>query len=153
VNQAAFIDKLGLLSEEEGFPQIAGRMLGFLLLNPGAHSLDRLAEALQISKTSASTNARLLEQNGMIARAAAPGDRKDYYELPTDEWEGFFTIARRRMKRLHDLMADAITELGPEQQASRRGLADVQRFYAFLLDAIDRDLERWQELNAGVETP
>lgn len=146
-----FVDRLGLLAEEEGFPQIAGRMLGYLLLHEGAHSLDQLADALQISKTSASTNARLLEQNGLIVRAAAPGDRKDYYTLPTDEWEGFFTIAMRRMKRLRELVSTVLSELPAEEQASQRRLREVERFYGFLLDSIERDLGRWREVSATVE--
>ena len=63
-----FIEKFGMVAEQDGFPRIAGRMMGFLLLNEGPYTLDELAEELQISKTSASTNARLLEGHGVIER-------------------------------------------------------------------------------------
>ena len=76
-----FIEKFCVIAEQDGFPRIAGRIMGFLLLHEGPYTLDELADELQISKTSASTNARLLEQHGIIERVVKAGDRRDFYHL------------------------------------------------------------------------
>ena len=55
---ADFVERMGLTLEGEGLPRIAGRLFGFLLVHPEAYSLDELAERLQVSKASISTNAR-----------------------------------------------------------------------------------------------
>ncbi len=67
-----FVERMGLMLEEDGMPRIAGRMFGYLLVHEGPFSLDELAERLQVSKASISTNARLLEQLGMLERISAP---------------------------------------------------------------------------------
>ena len=47
-----------------------------------------LAEKLRVSKASASTNARLLEELGILAHTARPGDRRDYYQRADNHGEG-----------------------------------------------------------------
>lgn len=75
-----FIEEMGLFAQDEGAPRIAGRMLGYLLVEGEPRSLSVMAEALAISKASASTNARLLERKGAVRRVSKPGQRGDAYE-------------------------------------------------------------------------
>jgi DNA-binding MarR family transcriptional regulator len=81
---AGFVEQMGLLWENEGFPRIAGRIFGLLVANPEPFSLDEMASALAVSKASISTDARRLEQIGLLLRIARPGDRRDYYALAAD---------------------------------------------------------------------
>jgi biotin operon repressor len=76
-----FVERMGLEAERDGLPRIAGRILGFLITADAPASLDQIADALQVSRASVSTNCRLLEQIGAAERVSLPGDRKDYYEL------------------------------------------------------------------------
>lgn len=79
-----FIERMGLVWEQEGIPRIAGRIFGFLLLQDSACSLDDMAAALEVSKASISTDARRLEQLQLIQRVSRPGDRRDYYAIAPD---------------------------------------------------------------------
>lgn len=79
-----FIEGMGRRFEEEGVPRIAGRMFGLMMVNEEPCSLDEMAEVLQVSKGSVSSNARLLEQWGVAERTTRPGDRRDYYQLAAD---------------------------------------------------------------------
>jgi len=76
-----FIERIGLLTESEGLPRIAGRIFGLLLVTPGECSLDDMAETLGVSKASISTDARRLEHFGIVVRTSRPGDRRDYYAI------------------------------------------------------------------------
>src|SRR5437867_3493939 len=81
---ANFIERMGLTLESDGLPRIAGRIFGLLLVSDDARSLDDLAAELRVSKGSVSTNARLLEQRGLLERICRPADRRDYYRAPRD---------------------------------------------------------------------
>ncbi|HEX6036812.1 GbsR/MarR family transcriptional regulator [Longimicrobium sp.] len=92
-----FIESMGRQFEEDGTPRIAGRLFGFLMLQEEPCSLDDVAEQLQVSKGSASSNARLLEQLGIAERVTRAGDRRDYYQISPD-------IGERTLERaLHGL--------------------------------------------------
>lgn len=93
-----FIERMGLFFEADGAPRIAGRMFGFLLLSSSPCSLDDLAEHLQVSKASISTNARLLETWGAAERVSRPGDRRDYYRTAEDL---HVRMMERRLNRIH----------------------------------------------------
>jgi DNA-binding transcriptional regulator GbsR (MarR family) len=73
-----FTDRVAELFELEGLPPIAGRIFALLLLSEDARSLDDLSEELGVSKASASTNARLLAQIGVVESARRAGSRRDY---------------------------------------------------------------------------
>src|SRR5690554_5102322 len=79
-----FVERMGLMMEADGMRRIAGRLYGFLLVHDEAYSLDELAERLKVSKASVSTNARFLEQVGILERMSTPGDRRDYYRMGSE---------------------------------------------------------------------
>jgi DNA-binding transcriptional regulator GbsR (MarR family) len=96
--EAEFVEKLGRLVEEDGGPRISGRVLGLLLLSPGEMPLDEIAERLRVSKASVSTNARMLEQFGIVERTSHPRDRRDFYRVAPD---AALRMLERRMQWLH----------------------------------------------------
>lgn len=108
-----FIESMGRQFEEDGAPRIAGRLFGFLMLQDEPCSLDDVAEQLQVSKGSASSNARMLEQLGIAERVTRAGDRRDYYQISPDIGER--TLERavqgiermlRRLRRGADVIGD-----------------------------------------------
>lgn len=78
---AEFVEQMGILGEDGRMPRIAGRLFGLFLVETKPLSLRELAERLQVSRASVSTNTRLLAAAGMIERVSLPGDRQDYYRL------------------------------------------------------------------------
>lgn len=146
-----FIEKFCLVAEQDGFPRIAGRMMGFLLLNEGPFTLDELADELQISKTSASTNARLLADYGVIEHTTKPGDRRDFYRLAPDPWERMFDIVKRRMQRFHDVLDETIAGLPAKEKYGRKRLEEAQRFHAFILEDFDTRIQQWRRVRANAE--
>ena len=143
----AFIENIGRTSERHGMPRISGRLLGFLLLDGGAHSLDDLAEQLHVSKASVSTNARFLEGFHLIRRQTVPGDRRDFYQIGDNPGEHMFELAKQRMEELRRLFD---TTALPEEMGEAQSRVDAWRdFYAFLLDDLDRKVERWRDQSSS----
>jgi DNA-binding transcriptional regulator GbsR (MarR family) len=144
-----FVERLGMLCEEDGMPRIAGRIIGFLMLQEGACSLDDLAERLQVSKASISTNARLLEDKGIVVRTSSPGDRRDFYEINDRHWETFIRNAQRKVKRLQTLVEETLSRLPPDHEVPLRRLREAALFYQFLMNQLSEDEVKWRELLAA----
>lgn len=138
-----FVERMGLFWEAEGFPRIAGRIFGFLFLQPDACSLDELADALAVSKASVSTDARRLEQYGLLERQSRPGDRRDYYGIAPDVTARMVAMRRERIARFRDMLACDATAgaLHPVVRDRLRAMDVVHRHLDTALDAILRELE------------
>ncbi|RDV39647.1 hypothetical protein DV096_03530 [Bradymonadaceae bacterium TMQ3] len=140
-----FIERFGLLFEEDGAPRIAGRIFGLALIEDRALTLDDMAESLQVSKASISTNTRLLDGMGLLERTTVPGDRHTYYRLAPDAFEVSLARARRRMVTVLELLDDTIPGLPEDNIVARHRLTRMQRWHRFLVDDMDAMLIRWRE--------
>ena len=151
MNEAAqgFVERMGLMMEADGMPRIAGRLFGFLLIHPESYSLDELADRLQVSKASVSTNARFLEQLGLLERSAEPGDRRDFYRVGPGAWENVLRSAQRRWRALQEVFAEAIEALPPEMEAGRLRLREADRFHDLMMEATEGLIQRWRESSSG----
>jgi DNA-binding transcriptional regulator GbsR (MarR family) len=135
---------MGLALESDGLPRIAGRIFGFLLVSEDARSLDDLASELRVSKASVSTNARMLDQRGVLERISRPGDRRDYYRVPPDLFS--HTMAQRvaRWQRFHEAIGAARTSLPIQSREVLERLEEYEEASAFMSHVITEALARWQ---------
>lgn len=143
-----FVERMGVMLEADGVPRIAGRIFGFLLVHPSAFSLDELAEQLKVSKASVSTNARLLEQLGVVERIAAPGDRRDYYQMGGDAWERMLRVAQRKWEAMRRVLREAGRSLPEEMAVGRVRLLEAEGFHRLLEEESERVIQRWRHRRA-----
>lgn len=121
------VERMGLFLEREGHPRIAGRVLGYLLVSGEPRSLDDLADALRVSKSSASTDARLLERLGIAERVTMPGDRRDYYRVSGELAPRLVALWGERLRVARDLLEAALeTPAAEDRQVERRLQRDVR---------------------------
>ena len=144
-----FVEKMGLICEKEGMARGAGRIFGLLLVGDRPYSLDELAEKLQASKASASTNCRMLEQLGMIERVSSLGDRRDFYRVLNDPWERMLRVAQGRWRDMLSVFAEARAALPASMAEGKHRIAEAERFHRLLVDESDRLLEQWQRSRGG----
>lgn len=150
---ARFTDRMGSLLEAEGFPPIAGRLFGLLLLRDDACSLDELAAALCVSKASVSTNARLLAAHGSIERTGRPGDRRDYYRVTPDLFNRMMAQRLARWQSFTEAVHEGRRSLaiGSPDVAAR--LADYEAAYAYMTAEIGKALRRWRAPTGKARRP
>lgn len=134
-----FIERMGLAAEAEGLTRIAGRMNGLFFLFGGPFSFSELAERLQISRGSVSTNVRMLRDLGIIELVTRPGDRQDYYQLAEQPFGRLLTGYLKRLDRMEKIVREADEVLGETLHDSRTRLRDMARFYSAAHDST-RDL-------------
>ena len=127
---ADFIENMGLTLEADGLPRIAGRMWGFFIIYGGPCSFAELAERLQVSRGSVSTNARLLRALGIIQRVARPGDRQDYYQLAEKPYQAMLSGYIERVNVTCNNAETALQQLPDGFEQAKHRLREMHDFYS-----------------------
>ena len=142
-HQERFTDRMAASLGSDGYPRIAGRIYGLLLLSGEGLSLDDLATELGVSKASVSTNARLLEQRNIVERYHLPSDRRDYYRVYHDHFERTMSLRLDKWQR----MSEALREVrgGVHNPRVVERLMMYEQRYAAMSDAWRRVLAEWAE--------
>jgi DNA-binding transcriptional regulator GbsR (MarR family) len=144
-NDQTFIDRMGLAAEADGLSRIAGRLFGALLLESEPRSLDDLAEQLEVSKASVSTEARRLLDRGVAERIGKPGDRRDYYTLTPDFFAQIVRFRLGRWSALHRLAREMQSTTTDLPRAVRDRFAYIDDVHAFVLARVEEALREWNE--------
>ena len=130
-----FIERVGVIAQEEGFPRIAGRIIGLLIYSGEELSFSQLAERLDVSRGSISTNARMLADRGIVERVGKPGDRQDWFRVGDDAFENLLRAAGARAAKAHASIGKVRDRLRPGPARER-----LTRYAAFY-----RSIERSAE--------
>ncbi|MER5438719.1 helix-turn-helix domain-containing protein [Streptomyces sp. NPDC002790] len=132
-----------------GWPPIAGRLAGVLMLSPDPMTLSELQARLGASKGSTSEMTRLLIANGTVERVKVPGVRQAGYVWRDDAWSGCLQHQLTQTEQLLELARTA-QERGvgmPEAQQAR--LRDMHTYYDFMVCQLRRLLDEYRRLARG----
>jgi hypothetical protein len=136
-----FVEDVARLLTPWGVPPAAARLYGYLLLCPRPVSLDQITEDLEISKSSASVAARLLESYTLARRHSEPGTKRALYAV-ADDYEAMI----RQQNRLLDALAgqlDAGTGIAASKAVNAR-LVEMADFYRVMRGAMEDAMSRWK---------
>jgi HTH-type transcriptional regulator, glycine betaine synthesis regulator len=75
-----FVEHIGNTTQSFGAGRVIGQIYAYLYFSSSPRNLGNMQQALGISKGSASTAVRQLQQWGAVRKVWVKGDRKDYYE-------------------------------------------------------------------------
>jgi len=149
VKEKSFVEEFGLVFQQLGFPRMAGRIIGWLLLcNPPHQSIDELAEALMASRGSISTMTRLLIQGGLIERVSLPGVRHDYFRIRHGASQHLLRQKAEAITVLRQLAERGLELLGDKATLTRQGLEEMRDMYAFFEQEFPALVERWEQERA-----
>jgi len=81
-----FVEHVGNTTQSFGAGRVIGQIYAYLYFSQSPKNLGDMQQALGISKGSASTGVRQLEQWGAVRKVWVKGDRKDYYQAV--DWFG-----------------------------------------------------------------
>lgn len=138
-----FIDRLGHYFEEQGTSRSAGQIFAWMLISEEPQSLDDLAEALQISKGSASLGTRMWETTGFIERVSIPGDRKTYYRVHPRVSERLTEAAIVKYRELVEILEEAIEQVGDDRPNAKAKLDAFADIFRFLTKKIPEVIDEW----------
>ena len=145
--QKHFIEDVSLFFEQMGLPRMAGRILGVLLIaDPPEQSNTDLGEILQASKSSISTNARLLTETSLIEQVPSPVPRRIYYRFKPGGWVVFMRQRLKLYASLHQIAEQGLEVLRDKPPEIRERLQEAHDMFSLieqelpvLLDRVDRE--------------
>jgi DNA-binding transcriptional regulator GbsR (MarR family) len=140
-----FIEDAARLLVPWGVPQTAARLYGYLLLRTEPVSLDRITSDLEISKSSASVAARLLEQYTLARRHGERGSKRALYGV-SENYEGMLTEQNRLLDALAALLRTGATTAA--SATTRDRLEEMAEFYLAIREAMESALQRWRAKGA-----
>lgn len=136
-----FIERMGISAQADGLPRIAGRMWGYFIIHGGPSSFAELAEDLQVSRGSISTNARLLRDLGIIERVARPGDRQDYHRLADEPYDRLMEGYVARMRHTVGNIEQVQGALPADWSEAQQRLKEMRGFYETAVVATENLIE------------
>jgi hypothetical protein len=143
-DEAAFTDRVAVFyAQEYGFPPVAGRLLGYLLIcQPPRQTVADLSEELQASRTAITSAIALLERYHAVHRTRSAGQRADLVGLDPRALDptGFAAESYRTQAEL----AREALRLSPDDESGRRAvIAEAAQFYDFLAERMPALLAEW----------
>jgi DNA-binding transcriptional regulator GbsR (MarR family) len=138
-----FIENMGLHFEEYGVPRIGGRILGLLLAASRPVSSEKIAEMLEASRSSVSTNLRTLLMTGLADRVSLHGERSDYYVFSDEAWEAILKIRLDRIESLREMAEDGLQAVA-EAHPARERLEEIADWADRVEKAYEGVLKEWQ---------
>ena len=76
-----FVNKMGKYYESFGIPRIGGQIIGLMLITESPVSPEDIQRILGVSRSSISTNLKMLLLGAGVEEVHVQGDRKSYYML------------------------------------------------------------------------
>jgi DNA-binding transcriptional regulator GbsR (MarR family) len=140
-----FAEDVGLFFEQMGFPRMAGRILGWLLIcDPPHQSAGELSDVLQASKGSLSTMTRFLIQLELVERVGLPGQRRDYFRIRPGAWPQLIKSQMQVMTGLHEVVERGLRLMNGREPVAQQRLREAHDLYAFLERELPALLRRWE---------
>jgi DNA-binding transcriptional regulator GbsR (MarR family) len=140
-----FAEEFGIFFEKMGFPRMAGRIWGWLLVcNPPEQTAAQIAEAVNASRGSVSTMSRLLMQLWLIERVGRPGVRSGLYRIKAG---GFTEVLRMKMQftgELRKIAERGLAVIGSQPAEIRHRLEEYRDLCVFFEREFPALIAKWE---------
>ena len=95
----SFVSHFGEMGSRWGINRTVGQIYALIFVSPQALNADEIAESLEFSRSNVSMGLKELQAWRLVKLRHLPGDRREYFDAPTDAWEIFRTLAEERRRR------------------------------------------------------
>jgi DNA-binding transcriptional regulator GbsR (MarR family) len=94
-----FVSHFGEMGSRWGINRTVGQMYALLFISQRPLNADDIAETLEFSRSNVSMGLKELQSWRLVRMKHLPGDRREYFEAPSDVWEIFRVLAEERRRR------------------------------------------------------
>jgi DNA-binding transcriptional regulator GbsR (MarR family) len=95
----SFVAHFGEMGSRWGINRTVGQIYALIYVALRPLNADEMAEALEFSRSNVSMGLKELQAWRLVKLRHLPGDRREYFEAPSDAWEIFRTLAEERRRR------------------------------------------------------
>jgi DNA-binding transcriptional regulator GbsR (MarR family) len=96
---ASFVGHFGEMGSRWGINRTVGQIYALIFVAPQPLNAEDIAERLEFSRSNVSMGLKELQSWRLVRLRHFAGDRREYFEAPTDAWEIFQTLAEERRRR------------------------------------------------------
>lgn len=133
-----FVERLGRFFEMEGGSRADGLIFAWLMVSESPQSLDDIAQALHVSKATASLGTRLWERSGLIERVHVRRDRKVYYRVRGDVASAFLEAAARKARAFVSILDEGLDAVGEDHAEVRTRVEAIKHVYTRMLRWVEQ---------------
>ena len=143
----SFVGHFGEMGSRWGINRTVGQIYALIFVSPEALNADDIAEALEFSRSNVSMGLKELQAWRLVNLRHLPGDRREYFDAPSDAWEIFRTLAEERRRReieptlsmlRNALLEPATTEADRIAQQRMKGMHDLIELMTTWFDDVQR---------------
>jgi len=143
----SFVGHFGEMGSRWGVNRTVGQIYALIFVSPRALNADEIAEALDFSRSNVSMGLKELQSWRLVNLHHHPGDRREYFDAPSDAWEIFRTLAEERRRReieptlsmlRNALIEPAATPDDRIAQDRMRGMHDLIELMSTWFDDVER---------------
>lgn len=141
-----FADAFGAFFERMGYPRMAGRIWGWLLVCvPPEQTAAQIAEALRASRGTVSTMTRLLMQIWLIERAGVPGRRSAVYRIKSGGFTDVLKMKSQFTTELRRIAEHGLSLLKDQPKESRSRLEEYRELCVFFEREFPALIAKWEK--------
>ena len=144
---SSFVGHFGEMGSRWGINRTVGQIYALIFVAPAPLHADDIAEKLEFSRSNVSMGLKELQAWRLVKLRHLPGDRREYFDAPSDAWEIFQTLAAERRRREIEptlsMLRNALLE-HPASEADRiaqermRGMHDLIELMTTWFDDVQR---------------
>jgi len=143
----SFVSHFGEMGSRWGINRTVGQIYALIFVSPRPLNADDIGESLEFSRSNVSMGLKELQAWRLVRLRHLPGDRREYFEAPTDAWEIFRTLAEERRRReieptlsmlRNALLEEATTEEDRIAQQRMKSMHDLIELMTTWFDDVQR---------------
>ncbi len=143
----SFVSHFGEMGSRWGINRTVGQIYALIFVSPRPLNADDIGESLDFSRSNVSMGLKELQAWQLVHLRHLPGDRREYFEAPTDAWEIFRTLAEVRRRReieptlsmlRNALLEEATTEEDRIAQQRMKSMHDLIELMTTWFDDVQR---------------
>lgn len=160
-----FVSHFGEMGRRWGINRTVGQIYALIFVSVEPLNADQIAEQLEFSRSNVSMGLKELQSWRLVHLRHLAGDRREYFEAPSDAWKIFRTLAEERRRREIEptlsTLRNALLQK-PTSQADRVALERMQGMHSLIelmttwFDEVQRmdqeTLAKLMKLGRGVQT-
>jgi DNA-binding transcriptional regulator GbsR (MarR family) len=95
----SFVSHFGEMGSRWGINRTVGQIYALIYVSSQPLNADEIAESLEFSRSNVSMGLKELQAWRLVRLRHQAGDRREYFDAPSDAWEIFRTLAEERRRR------------------------------------------------------
>jgi DNA-binding transcriptional regulator GbsR (MarR family) len=143
----SFVAHFGEMGSRWGINRTVGQIYALIFVSPLPLHADEIVEKLEFSRSNVSMGLKELQAWRLVRLRHEAGDRREYFDAPSDAWEIFRTLAEERRRREIEptlsMLRNALLE-APSSEADRvaqqrmKGMHDLIELMTTWFDDVQR---------------